>query len=362
MTKLKKKKKPILSDRARVRVFAPSSVVSRPELILGAGRIEASGLTVEIDPQCFEQDLFFAGTDSSRAQALIRAIRAEEVGTLWAARGGYGSARLLPILKKAFPKKSSIGHGRVYVGYSDSTALMDFLNTHLGFSILHAPMPGLRGFCRIEDEAFDTLISCVLGETQSLEWKPSRQGLKRSGKISSPIQGAMIGGNLSTFLTLMGTEFAPQMRGSILFLEDTSEPLYRIDRMVQHLIASGACSGVRAVVLGDFDDLSDPVSQGLKKLPQSLAEAQRLIFDAKPKDLAPLRKTLSKEDQVSEEVFDQLLIQPFLKLGVPVLSRFPAGHSKKGQAALPLGFDTRYAISPRGEIELLEWSGWDSGG
>ena len=355
----KSKMSPSHPDRSLVQVVAPSSVLSGHELELGVGRLLSSGLEVRVDAQCLKRDLFFAGSDSDRARSLIRAIRDSEVGTIWSGRGGYGAARLLLALRAAFPKKSAIGRGRVYVGYSDSTALFSFLNTQLGFSILHAPMPGLRSFCRINEDGFERILSGVLGESPELisDWI-AEQKLTLTGKVKSRLQAPLLGGNLSTLVTLMGTEFEPELDGSFLFLEDTTEPLYRLDRMVQHLVSSRGFRGVKAVVLGDFDGLSDPVSLGLKRRPRGLGEQHHMIFSAASQDLTPLRKTLPVSGQAGRRVLERILVEPLRARGIPVLSGLPVGHAKSGQNALPLGYDTRYQILPSGRLSCMSWGGW----
>ncbi|MCX5893922.1 MAG: LD-carboxypeptidase, partial [Deltaproteobacteria bacterium] len=158
-----------------------------------------------------------------------------------AVRGGYGSLKLLPHLDLAslgaVPKR--------LVGFSDLTNLLWDLHRRLGLVTFHGPnvaqLPDLTAGAR------QSLLN-------SLTAPGPRESAFRNLTVLLPgvAQGPLAGGNLTTLCHLVGTPFAPQLSGYLLFLEDHHEALYRLDRMIHHLLLAGVLDGVKGVVLGAF--------------------------------------------------------------------------------------------------------------
>jgi muramoyltetrapeptide carboxypeptidase len=134
---------------------------------------------------------------------------------------------------------------------------------------------------------------------------------------------------------LMGTPYAPDSRGKILFFEDVGEAWYRVDRMVTHLRQAGALEGVRAIILGDFKDCKD--------------EVHMVRQEADGEQKVPLRKFFEEREAV-EEIFGQLR--------VPVARGLPVGHGPNF-APLPLG--ARYRVGLDGNFELVKWDWLEPG-
>src|SRR5260221_7836802 len=130
---------------ASIALVAASSVVPRLDLQAGVDRLRAAGLDAVIHPQCFETHFTYAGTDQQRAAALWEVANDDRFDVVWLARGGYGAARLLPLLDDL-----TTAHGppprKLLVGYSDVTVLHEYARTRWHWPTLHGPMPSARNF------------------------------------------------------------------------------------------------------------------------------------------------------------------------------------------------------------------------
>jgi muramoyltetrapeptide carboxypeptidase len=334
------------SRKVHVGIIAPSSKVPEAEFELGLDRIREAGFEPHVHPQVLQGHLFFAGTDEARAQAFYDYALDSRFRVLWAARGGYGSVRLLPLLEMMTAQRG-IPPKKLLVGFSDSTALLEFVRARWGWATLHAPMPGLRKFCLLPDHEWKPLGQLIRGE-KAKGPLPPRQRLEFIGGRApkADIQGPLIGGNLAVWSSLVGTPFAGNPRGKILFFEDVDENLYRVDRMVQQLLLAGAFQGARAVVLGNFSGCRDIVPQVLAKRPPR-ASRDLVISQPRPEELEPLRPSMDP-DRALAEIFGEVI----LRHGIPVAWGLPVGHGP-GKAPLPLG--GRYVLTPKGELKLERW-------
>jgi muramoyltetrapeptide carboxypeptidase len=324
-------------------IVAPSSKVPAIEFELGLERIREAGFEPFVHEQVLASHLFFAGCDEDRAQAIYDYACDPRFKTIWAARGGYGSMRLLPLLDQLTERHGVPPVRKLLAGFSDSTALLEYVRTRWGWRTLHAPMPGLRKFCQLEGKEWSSLLKLLRGEAVRAPW----EGMKLQfigPKPKAEIKGELVGGNLTVWTSLVGTPHAGQVRGKLVFFEDVDENLYRVDRMVQQLIASGSLKGARAIVLGNFSGCRDQVPQVLARRP-SLREQDRMIRAPRPSELAPLRPSLDA-DQGLAEIFAEVTRH----LGVPVARGLPVGHGPE-KAPLPLG--VRYSLSARGVFKRI---------
>lgn len=344
-----------------IRVIAPCGPVAPVELEMGIERMARAGIPLEVDPRVYLNHRFFAGNDEDRLNSLLDAFYDPSVSILWVARGGYGSARLLPSLHAAIkrrgrPKKKTL------IGYSDATALQEFVMATLRWDAIHAPMMGLKEFLtKTSEEDLRILVSgmkVLLQESkqkaaslQRLEttkvnaWKAWNGRLDFLGgeRPREPLDGRLVGGNLSVWCSLLGTPFQGRSHGTILFLEDIAEAPYRIDRMLVQLEQAGGLQGVRAIVLGSFTACHDVVSQVLKSRPSSenLVEA---LKNPRQEWLRPIRPKMAESEGVLS-VFKDLTE----RTKIPVYSGFPAGH---GERRFPLQLGKRVCLTPLGRIKF----------
>ncbi|MCF8063385.1 MAG: LD-carboxypeptidase, partial [Deltaproteobacteria bacterium] len=167
-----------------------------------------------------------------------------EVKAVFCARGGYGCLRLLPRIDLSLIR----ARPKIFVGYSDVTALLWGLHAATGLVSFHGPVvKGLHGETVQDLERLLRWI-CEAGEPPEIDLLPGGRVI-REGRATGPV----FGGNLSLVSHLVGTPFMPDLDGAILFLEETHEPLYRIDRMLTHLALGGVFERLSGFLLGEFD-------------------------------------------------------------------------------------------------------------
>ena len=129
-----------------VGIFAASSVVPKLEFDAGVEHLREFGFDPRIEAQVTTEHFLFPGTDAARAEAIHRLALDPSVDVLWAARGGYGAGRLLPLLEKLTSERGAPRQKKLLVGYSDVTLLHEFVRARWGWSTLHAPMPAASNF------------------------------------------------------------------------------------------------------------------------------------------------------------------------------------------------------------------------
>jgi muramoyltetrapeptide carboxypeptidase len=222
----------------RVAVFAPAGPFDRPAFEAGLDVLRRRYTPVFTD-RLFETHRYLAGTDPSRAAELQQALDDPTVHALFAARGGYGSARLLPSIRLTTPK--------LLVGFSDLTSL-HLTAQKAGWQSLHAPV--LTQLGKQSDEVIERLFALL--EQRSVSALTGSRTV-----VPGVAVGPLLGGNLSTLTRLLGTPYLPDLSGAVLLLEDVGEKPYRLDRMWNHLVLSGVLRSIAGVVLGDFTACED---------------------------------------------------------------------------------------------------------
>ena len=285
-------------------VIAPAGPVL-PEALPAVQALYARhGYRVRLYPGCHANTGYLAGPDALRLADLHAALADDDVAAIHCLRGGYGAMRLLDGIDAGLLKRKP----KLLMGYSDITALHALWASH-GLPSLHAPMPAsdLIKPGREDDEAalFHLLRHGLkAGAVLAPVLQPS--GLSLPGDVS----GQLIGGNLSLVAALLGTPWAWQPEGAILFLEDINEELYRIDRLLTQLRLAGVLDAVAGFVLGSFTEEVSPA---------------------------------------------QLLRDTLLPLNKPILGGWPTGHGTPNRP-LPMGLRVQLTARPdgSGQLQLLE--------
>ncbi len=230
-----------------VAVAAPASPVSRAAWQAGVRVLEDWGFQVRCGPEILQPRAWGADTDRLLARRFMEIWLDPEVKAIIGARGGYGSLKLLPYLDL----KALKAHPKSLVGFSDLTNLLMHLHQRLKLVTFHGPT--VAHLAEITEEArenFHRWLTAPGPQTITYE----NLTILHPGMAEGPLTG----GNLTTLCHLLGTPFAPRLRGYLLFLEDHNEALYRLDRMVHHLLLAGVLKGVRGVVLGAFTHCGSP--------------------------------------------------------------------------------------------------------
>ena len=233
-------------------VVAPASACSPEALAAGVAVLEGWGFRPRVSSGSPESSGIVAAPDASRHRTLHRALRRPDSRVIWCVRGGYGSQRLLPRLARGpvpEPRK-------LLVGFSDLTALHVFINQHWGWPTLHAATVADLGSGRLSQSSLDDLCRVVAGRTshRCVRLRPLNPAARRARSVG----GMLVGGNLKTIQSLVGTPFSLRPAGCILMVEDTGERGYAIDRMLVQLVQAGLLRGVRALVFGQFTGGLEP--------------------------------------------------------------------------------------------------------
>ncbi|HEB49643.1 MAG TPA: LD-carboxypeptidase [Desulfobulbus sp.] len=235
---------------------------------------------------------YLAAPDRERIRSLHALWADEEVRGLMAMRGGYGCLRIADRLDLEFCRR----HPRWLIGFSDLTVLHASLNRGAGLVTMHGPMVTTLG--RTEKKDLQRLFALLAGEPagpDSTGMEVLRPGIGR---------GRLTGGNLSCLVSMLGTPWEICWQDTIVLLEDTGEPMYRLDRMLTQLAAAGRLERPAGLLLGGFDHPSGDTLE-----------------------------TIRLQEQVWKRVLE---LTP--KADFPVWGNVPAGHGQRN-AALPLGME-----------------------
>ena len=294
-----------LTPGATIGLISPSSAVSRSQLENCLSNMEGLGLNFRLGDSVRVKKGFLAGTDEQRLADLHKMFDDPEVEGIICIRGGYGSQRLLSKIDYSLIQRNP----KVFIGYSDITALHLAIYQKSGLVCFHGPN-GDSAFSPFTTSAYKQLLfenktSYTISSNNSLlqeEYKNLAYTI-HPGKAT----GELIGGNLTLLSTLLGTEFQPDLKGKILFIEDIGEAPYRIDRMLTQLLLSGEIQKVAGIALGIFNDC-----------------------EVEPED-PDYPDTLSLKEVLTERLGT---------LGVPVMYGLPFGHIADN-GALPVGIQAK---------------------
>lgn len=324
--------------------IAPAGSLDRERMALAKKRLEERGYKIKMRDDIFTRTGYLAGGDERRAEELMQAFRDPEVDAIFPGTGGYGTTRILDMLDYEVIRQNP----KLFIGFSDITALHAAFNKLGGFVTYHTPAPmyGLGSdtnlspfsekyfFRAIEhgpQTSQDYVIDCH-GDSENKVPQPVALG---QGKA----RGRLTGGNLSLLAAIEGTPYSIDTRNAILLIEDVGEAPYRIDRMLQQLKSAGKLSHLRGVVAGQFTETERIPS----KVEQYYSIAEKF---GKKMGRHFLRLFINVPEPKVQKIDPRFTAEGVLRqylepLRVPVLLNFPIGHYKMN-CSLPLG----------GEVEI----------
>ncbi|HVL65655.1 MAG TPA: LD-carboxypeptidase [Vicinamibacterales bacterium] len=229
----------------RIAVVAPASPFERDEFDRGVAELRALGFEPVFDESVFARESYVAGSPAVRAAALHRAWSDPTVAAVVAARGGYGSAQVLPLLDaRVFRQRA-----KAFIGYSDNTALLTWLTLDCGLVTFHGPMlegrlaRGAAGYDR------DTFARCLLNAEPPGAITHAHLEVVRGGTAT----GLLVGGTMAPLAASLGTPYAfDPPDGCVLFLDEVGERPYRIDRMFTQLQQAGIIDRAAALVFNEL--------------------------------------------------------------------------------------------------------------
>ncbi|QNM87116.1 LD-carboxypeptidase [Polaribacter pectinis] len=282
---------PYLKVGDTIAIVAPAGILkNRQATITKAKKLgESWGLKVVLGKNMFNQNNHFSGTDIERCEDFQQALDNPNIKAIWAARGGYGSVRILDMLDFTKFKKNP----KWVIGYSDITAFHNHIN-NLGVETVHGMMA--TSLEEKPEEITQTIASfkkVLFGEEISYKIKSSKYNRTNSLKI---IEGELVGGNIAILTSMLGSKSQMNTDNKILFIEEIGEYKYSIDRMLQSLKRAGYFTKVNAVIVGNMS----LIKKNSTKWGSSI---EQLILDVVPEN-------------------------------VPVLFDFPAGHEADNRALI----------------------------
>jgi len=211
--------------------------------------LAALGLQSAVGEHVLDRYGYLAGTDRDRAEDVNEMFRDSSIDAILAVRGGWGCNRILPLLDY----ESIAEHPKALIGYSDITSLLVAVHARTGLVTFHGP-DGISTWNAFTVEWFRRIL--FDGEAVTLE-NPRSKGdnlAQTRGRVVTitpgVARGRLVGGNLSVLSAMMGSDYLPAWEGSILFLEDIEEAVYRVDRMLTQLRLAGVLERIRGFVFG----------------------------------------------------------------------------------------------------------------
>lgn len=294
-----------------VGLITPSTYVSDPDrLLLAARTMEYFGLKPKFGKNVGKRAGYVGGTAQERLDDLHAAFRDPEVNAVFCVRGGYGSEHLLDRIDYDLIRRNP----KVFLGYSDITALHLAIRKRTGMVTFHGPVV-LSRFTDYTQKWFrKALFEAVpVGEVTN---PPEANTLRPSHPLRTVrpgrARGPLVGGNLSLIATTMGTPFEIDTRGAILFIEDVEEQPYSMDRMLTQLRLAGKLQSAAGVVFGECNA-------------------------CRPSDYQPAFESTFSLGEVVDNILGEL--------NIPVLAGLTIGHT-----------DDQLTL-PEGVVALLDASG-----
>lgn len=296
-----------VSSGARVAVVAPASNAKPERIEGGIAALERYGFDVVPAAHAKGKDApYFSGTVEERLEDLHWAFADTDIDAIFCTRGGYGSNYLLEDLDLDLIAKNP----KPFFGYSDLTVVQTWLLDQLGLVSFHGPMAA-ADFYRddgVDESSFADALNggkVTAGEAQGLR-------VLKAGRA----QGVVHGGCLSMLVSTLGTRFAPQTEGRLLFLEDVGAKPYQIDRMLRQMVLAGKFDGVTGFVFGEMMDCVSPgASPGL---------------------------------------LDQVILRVLDWFDGPIAIGLRSGHVSRGNVTLPMGIEAELVAEDDPVLRYLE--------
>ena len=230
-------------------IIAPASSTTEEKVDKVYEKLTEMGFKVKMGKSPNSRHGYLSGTDEIRSNDINEMFKDDEVDGIICIRGGYGTPRILDLLDYDAIKNNP----KVFVGYSDITALHIAFNQKSGLVTYHGPMAASDIIGDFDDFSKEGLLNIIMGK----DW---------DGKISNPegeeittinggiAEGEIIGGNLCLISDTMGTPYEIDVKGKILFIEEIGEEPYKIDRMLNQLKLAGKFEEASGIILGDFNN------------------------------------------------------------------------------------------------------------
>lgn len=281
-----------------VALIAPSSPVSPEKLQLSINSIKLLGLRPVVFPCCYLSHGYLAGSDELRANDINHAFADKSIRGVFCLRGGYGVTRILNKVDFQLIKENP----KVFLGYSDITGLHNSINQICDLVTFHGPMP-TRGWDTLDNYSLESLKHHLFTSTPVGEiTMPADEKIETI--YHGEARGIITGGNLSLLVATLGSPYELDTKGKILFIEDTDEKPYRLDKYLSSLSLAGKFKDCAGIILGTWANCVD----------------------------SPGDNQEYKDNLTLHEIFEEV-IAPHKK---PTINNFRAGHIYP-QLTIPMG-------------------------
>jgi len=243
---------PYLKAGDIIGITCPAGFITEKDIQSAVAKLKEWGFQVKVGTTVGKKDFTFGGTDEERRKDFQEMIDDSSVKAILCARGGYGSIRIID----ALDLKKMSKHPKWIIGFSDITVIHSDLNRNLRVASIHSKMCNSfpDDWSKAEQTQVDSIESirkCLLGEKMNYLFTPNTNN--KTGLAN----GELVGGNLKTLESMSGTKSDISTRDKILFVEDTGEYLYSIDRMFWNLKRTGKLSHLAGLIIGGFKEKKD---------------------------------------------------------------------------------------------------------
>jgi muramoyltetrapeptide carboxypeptidase len=276
-----------------IAITSPAGYSSLKEIQPAIDQIQSWGFKVKVGDSIGKRHFTFGGTDEERLNDFQQSLDDQSVKAILCARGGYGFVRIIDQLNFTRFKL----HPKWLIGFSDITVLHSHLNRNLGIASIHSKMCNSfpEDWSKAEPIQVETILS-IRDALQGVKMKYTApfNALNRNGTA----EGVLVGGNLKTIESLAGSKSDIRTDGKILFVEDTGEYLYSIDRMFWNLKRSGKLNHLAGLIVGGFK----------------------------------LKKDEGENDTVFGKTIEEIVMEKVKEFKYPVCFDFPVGHQKNNYA------------------------------
>ncbi len=256
---------PYLKKGDTVGICCPAGYITAEDIQPALLKLNEWGFNVKTGSSIGKRDFTFGGTDEERAADFQQMLEDKTVKAILCARGGYGAVRIVDQLD--FKKLKH--NPKWIIGFSDVTVLHSHINVNHRIASIHSKMcnsfPSDWSKAEpVQIETIESIRKCLVGEKTRLVFTPNEKN--RTGLAI----GELVGGNLKTLESLAGSRSDIDTKDKILFVEDTGEYLYSLDRMFWNLKRSGKLTDLKGLIIGGFKVKTDDPGEEFGKTLQDI--------------------------------------------------------------------------------------------
>jgi len=299
---------PYLKPGDTIGITSPAGYITQEQIQPSVLQMQSWGFAIKVGNTIGKRDFTYGGTDEERLADFQQMLDDPTIKAIMCARGGYGFIRIIDKLDFSLFKRKP----KWILGFSDITVLHCHLARNYGIASIHSKMCNSfpDDWSKAEPIQIETILSIkntLIGE--QIGYTAPININNRQGKVD----GILVGGNLSIIETLAGSDSDLHTKGKILFIEDTGEYLYSIDRMLWNLKRSGKLKNLKALIVGGFKVKPDDVGE----------EFGKTIYD--------------------------IVLEKVKEYNYPVAFDFPVGH-QRNNFALKCGVNHTLIVNETGSV------------